>query len=219
VTGTLSASPFDAAGTHAPKGPLLNPRFLQWIWHVDGSLPLAQGQSSDDAFDRLDPLFRERGTSRDRSDDTLTFTKREAGAQDKMVVFDSGVLKIEQDSAGPVLRYRLASRALLFCFLAPLLFIVFAQATVFLGNFEKPKTEAKDKKAKKPPAALNPIDTFLGAPAPEKPKKGKDKEDDKKPSPTPGYVFAGIFAALYAFGRFFEARRIKILFRTHLLGG
>jgi hypothetical protein len=220
VTGTSTANhAFNAAATHASKGFRLNLRIFEWIWHVEGSVPLAPGQSSDDAFDRLDPLFRERGTSRDRTQDTLTFTKKEAAAQDKMVVFDSGVLRIEQDAAGPVLRYRLTSRALLFCLLAPLLFLFLAQATVFLGSLEKPKVEAKDKKAKKPPAALNPIDKFLGAPAPEKPKKGKDKEDDKKPSPTPGYVFAGMFAVLYAFGRYFEARRIKALFRTRLLGG
>jgi len=136
------------------------------------------------------------------------------------VVFNGGVLQVEQDAGGRVLRYHLTSKALLFCFLAPLLFVVLAQATVFLGKVEKPKTEAKDKKAEKPPAVLNPIDKFLGAPAPEKPKKkGKDKEEDKKPSPTPGYVFAGMFAALYVFGRFFEARRIKALFRIRLLGG
>lgn len=221
MTGTPAAQalPFGEL-PRAPEGHRVNLRLFEWIWHVKGSVALAPGQSGEDAFDRLDPLFRERGTTRDRTSDTLTFSKTEAAAQDKMTVFSGGVLKIEQDAAGSVLRYRLASRALLFCFLAPLLFLVFAQATVFIGKFEKPKTETKDKKAdaKKAPVALNPIDKFLGAPAPEKPKKkGADKDDDKKPSPTPAYVFAGIFAALYVVGRIVEGWRIKALFRS-LLG-
>jgi hypothetical protein len=196
-------------------------RFIDGIWHVEGSLPLAPGQSVDDAFERLDPLFRQTGTTRERSGDTLSFRKEIQAAQDKMAVFDGGVLRIEQDAPGLMLRYRLASRALLFCFLAPLLFLAFAQATIVLGKFEKARTEAKGKKpeVKKPPVVLNPIDKALGAPEPDPPKKkGKKDEDDKKPSPTPGYVFAGIFAALYAVGRILEDRRIKALFRKSLLG-
>jgi hypothetical protein len=196
-------------------------RFIDGIWHVEGSLPLAPGQSVDDAFERLDPLFRQTGTTRERTGDTLSFRKEIQAAQDKMAVFDGGVLRIEQDAPGLMLRYRLASRALLFCFLAPLLFLAFAQATIVLGKFEKARTEAKGKKpeVKKPPVVLNPIDKALGAPEPDPPKKkGKKDEDDKKPSPTPGYVFAGIFAALYAVGRILEDRRIKALFRKSLLG-
>ncbi len=217
ATSTASALPFTAPADTAPHRSLLS-RF-DGIWHVTGSLPLAPGESSDDAFDRLDPLFRERGTSRDRTGETLTFSKKEAAAQDKMAVFDGGVLRIEQGEAGPVLRYRLASRALLFCFLAPLLFLFFAQATVFVGKFEKPNIEAKGKKpdAKKTPVPLNPIDKALGAPEPDKSKK-KGAEKDKKPSPTTGYVFAGIFAALYVIGRILEDRRIKALFRKSLIG-
>jgi hypothetical protein len=196
-------------------------RFIDGIWHVEGSLPLAPGQSVEDAFERLDPLFRQTGTTRERTGDTLSFRKEIQAAQDKMAVFDGGVLRIEQDAPGLMLRYRLASRALLFCFLAPLLFLAFAQATIVLGKFEKARTEAKGKKpeVKKPPVVLNPIDKALGAPEPDPPKKkGKKDEDDKKPSPTPGYVFAGIFAALYAVGRILEDRRIKALFRKSLLG-
>ena len=196
-------------------------RFIDGIWHVEGSLPLAPGQSVDDAFDRLEPLFRQTGTTRERTGDTLSFRKEIQAAQDKMAVFDGGVLRIEQDAPGLMLRYRLASRALLFCFLAPLLFLAFAQATIVLGKFEKARTEAKGKKpeVKKPPVVLNPIDKALGAPEPDPPKKkGKKDEDDKKPSPTPGYVFAGIFAALFAVGRILEDRRIKALFRKSLLG-
>ncbi len=202
----------------------MNPRFINWIWHVRGSLALAPGQSSDDALDRLDPLFREAGTSRERTDATLTFQKKNQAAQDKMSVFDDGILCVEQGAAGPVLRYRLTSRALLFCFLAPLLFLGFAQLTIVAGKFqssptEAEKAEAKKKEAKNTPLPMNAIDKFLGAPAPEKPgKKDTKEEDDKKPSPTPAYVFAGIFAALYVVGRILEDRLVKTLFRKRLLG-
>ena len=215
------AMAFDATAPRASLGYSVYRRFIDGIWHVEGSLPLAPGQSVDDAFERLDPLFRQTGTTRERSGDTLSFRKEIQAAQDKMAVFDGGVLRIEQDAPGLMLRYRLASRALLFCFLAPLLFLAFAQATIVLGKFEKARTEAKGKKpeVKKPPVVLNPIDKALGAPEPDPPKKkGKKDEDDKKPSPTPGYVFAGIFAALYAVGRILEDRRIKALFRKSLLG-
>lgn len=212
----------------------MNSRFIDWIWHVRGSLALPPEQSSDDAFDRLDPLFQQTGTSHERSDDTLTFRKKDQAAQDKMSVFDGGVLQIEKSGALPVLRYDLSSRALLFCFLAPLLFLGFAQLTVYMGKLEKPPAEAastsgKDsdapKKAdkKKADVPMNPIDKFLGAPAPEKPKKDekgkdKDKEADKKHSPIPAYVFAAIFATLYVVGRILEDKLVKSLFRKRLLG-
>lgn len=215
-----ATTPPGAAPADAPAASNWHARLTDWIWHVRGSVALAPGQSADEAFDRLDPLFRQTGTSRARTGDTLTFSKKDAAAQDKMVVFTDGVLRVDAGDAGPVLRYRLTSRALLFCFLAPLLFLFFAQSTIVLAKLDKPKTEAKDKKpdAKKTPAPLNPIDKALGAPAPEKPKKkGGDDDKDKKPSPTPGYVFAGIFAALYAIGRVFEARRIRALFARTLL--
>ncbi len=68
----------------------MNLRFIDWIWHVRGSLALAPGQSGDDAFDRLDPLFRQVGTSHERTDDTLVFRKKDQAAQDKMSVFECG---------------------------------------------------------------------------------------------------------------------------------
>jgi len=57
-------------------------RLTDWIWHVRGSLALAPGQSSEDAFDRLSPLFHETGTSYERGNDTLTFRKKDQAAQD-----------------------------------------------------------------------------------------------------------------------------------------
>ena len=210
----------------------MNPRFIDWIWHIRGSLALAPGQSSDEAFDRLDPLFRRTGTSHERTDDTLTFRKKDQAAQDKMSIFDGGMLQIEKGVAGPVLRYHLTSRALLFCFLAPLLFLGFAQLTIAMGKFQKASTEAAGKSGKASDASkkpvkkhadvpMNPIDKALGAPIPEKPKKeGADKAGgrDKKPSPTYAYVFAAIFATLYLIGRILEDRLVRTLFKRRLLG-
>lgn len=203
----------------------MNSRVFDWIWHIRGSLPLTPAQSSEEAFERLDPLFREPGTSHERTNDTLTFRKKDQLAQDKMSIFDGGVLEIEKGAAGPVLRYDLSSRALLFCFLAPLLFLGFAQATIYIGQVERAAAEAKDKKEeeKKEDVVLpqNPIDKFLGSPAPEKPKKdekSKKEEEEKKHSPTSAYVFAALFAALYVVGRIFEDRLARSLFRKRLLG-
>jgi hypothetical protein len=204
----------------------MNLRFIDWIWHIRGSLALAPGQSSGEAFDRLEPLFRQPGTSQERTDDTLVFRKKGQAAQDKMSVFDGGVLQVKKGVAGAALHYHLTSRALLFCFLAPLLFVGFAQLTIALGKLEKASTEAAGKAQKKPDEKdkvlpQNPIDKALGAPAPEKPKKegaGKAEEKKKKPSPTTGYVFAGFFAALYLVGRILEDRLVKALFKKSLLG-
>lgn len=210
-------------------------RLINWIWHVRGSLALAPGQSNDDTFDRLAPLFNETGTTHERADDTLIFRKKDQAAQDKMSVFDSGVLRIEKSAAGPVLRYHLISRALLFCFLLPPLFLGIAQFTIAISKFHKPpieaagksgkaaeasKTAAKAEADKAAPAPLNPIDKFLGAPEPKKPKKGESEggKRNKKPSPTPAYVFAGIFATLYVIGRILEDRLVRMLFRKRLQG-
>lgn len=197
----------------------LDLRFIDWIWHIRGSLPLAPGQSSDDVFDRLDPLFRQTGTSHQRTNETLTFRKKDQAAQDKMSVFDSGSLRIATGAAGPVLRYHLISRALLFCFLAPLLFLGLAQVTIVAAKFDKPPAEAPKKHA---PMRLNPIDKALGAPAPDESKKDKGEgagKRSKKLSPTPAYVFAGIFAALYVVGRILEDWLVKRLFRKRLVEG
>lgn len=208
----------------------MNLRYIDWIWHIRGSLALTPEQSSDEAFDRLDPLFHESGTNRERTNDTLTFRKKNAGAQDKMSIFDGGMLWVERNAGGSVLRYHLTSRALLFCFLAPLLFLAFAQLNVAIGILDKPsaeeaaaeKKEAEEEERKLAARAQNPIDKFLAAPAPEKPEEDdadkEEEEEDEGPSPTPAYVFAGIFAALYVGGRLLEQRLIKSAFRKRLSG-
>jgi GH24 family phage-related lysozyme (muramidase) len=216
-------------------------RFIDWIWHIRGSLALAPGQSSDEAFERLAPLFQQINTTHERADDMLTFRKRKQAPQDKMSIFDGGTLTIEQGVEGSRLRYHLTSRALLACFLAPFLFLAIAAATIHIGTLEKTPTAAEKKEAEEAEKKLasvpmNPIDKFLGAPEPEKPDEKKKKEEaekakakakdgDKKkeeekkgPSPTPAYVFAGIFAALYVGGRILEDWLIKRLFRKRLAG-
>jgi len=208
----------------------VNLRFIDWIWHVRGSLALAPGQTSDEAFERLAPVFMQTGTGHERVGETLIFHKKDPAAQDKMAVFNSGTLWVEKSEAGPVLRYHLISRFLLFCFLAPLLFVAFAQLTVAAAKFQKPEASsasAKSDKAKKDDSKadakkldvqLNPIDKFLGAPAPDNKKKDQKKggKRDKKPSTTPAYVFASFFAVLYIIGRILEDRLVKRLFKKRL---
>ncbi|WP_443969543.1 hypothetical protein [Sphingobium sp. CR28] len=203
----------------------MNARFLDWIWHIKGSLPIAPGQSSDEVFDRLSPLFQEINTTHDRTGDTLTFNKWDQAAQDKMSVFDGGTLTIESGVGAGVLRYHMTSKALLYCFLAPLLFLAIAAATIGIGKLEKSPDEAgkaKKEEKKEMEVRMNPIDKFLGAPAPEKKddkaKKAKEKEEEKEkgPDPTPAYAFAGIFAAVYLVGRILEDRLIRSLFRKTL---
>jgi len=213
---------FATIDTRSPiRGDSVNLRLVDWIWHVRGNLTLAPDMSRDEVFDRLDPVFRQRGTSKERVDDTLVFQKRDPDAQDRLSVFDSGVLRLERGASGIVLHYHLISRALLFCFLAPLLFLGIAQLTIAIGNHQKAAAEAAAKAGKAPKKKsekavfpLNPIDKALGAPAPEKPKK-KEKDDDG-PSPTPAYVFAALFAALYVVGRVLEDRLVQSLFRKRL---
>lgn len=198
----------------------MNLRFIDWIWHVRGALPVPEGQSGAEALARLEPLFHQMGTSHVRGDDVLEFSKTDPASQDPMAVFDAGTLRIEQGPQGALLRYRLKSRALLFCLLAPLLFLAFAQLTIWSGAGEKPKdAAAQEEKAKKQDALppMNPVDKFLGAPAPEKPKDGEGGgRRGRKPSPTPSYVFAGIFAVLYVVGRILEDRLVRRLFRKTL---
>ena len=133
-----------------------------------------------------------------------------------MSVFDAGVLSIDKGAAGYFLRYKLTSRALLFCFFAPVLFLGIAQLTISLNKFDKSPPHAEKKHA---PPALNPIDKALGAPAPDDPNKkgaGSSGDRDKKPSPTAAYILAAMFAILYIVGRVLEDRMVRRLFRKKL---
>jgi hypothetical protein len=203
-------------------------RLIDWIWTVRGELPLPAGQGADEAFARLEPFFREPGTSFDQGAGTLTFTKKDPLAQDRMSIYDAGELRVEQQADHAILRYWMTSRSLLFCFLAPLLFIAFGQIIVGVGLLVGPETEQADKKKKDEKKdevrQLHWIDQMLGAPAPEKPK--KDEKDKKKEegqknrySPTSAYVFAGLFALLYIIGRILEDRLIRRRFLRSLTEG
>ncbi|WP_446657679.1 hypothetical protein [Blastomonas sp. SL216] len=200
-------------------------RLIDWIWTVRGDINLPEGLSAEQAFARLDPFFHEPGTRFDRSDDSLTFSKKDPVAQDKMSIYDTGVLRIERDGGGAVLRYWMTSKSLLFCFLAPLLFVAFGQLIVGVGLLAGPGTEQadkkKDEKKKDEVRPLHWIDQALGAPEPEKPKKDdKDKKEGKNQfSPTSAYVFAGLFALLYIIGRILEDRLIRRRFQRSLAGG
>ncbi len=199
-------------------------RYIDWIWRIRGSLPLAPGQSGAEVFDKLGPLFQEKGTSYERSGHTLLFRKKDQAAQDKMSIYDSGALHVEQSGAESRLRYDLFSRALLFCFLAPFLFLAFSQAIIALGEYEmanKPAETSEKKDKEKAERPMHPIDKFLGAPEPEKKDKKKEEEEAKeeerkKYSPTPAYVFAGIFSVLYVAGRILEAFLIRREFKKRL---
>lgn len=196
------------------------------IWRITGRIELPPGQSPAAAIDRLEPLFDAINTRYERSDDALIFSKKDPAAQDRMAVFDAGILHVATDgSNGPELRYTLNSRILLACFLAPLLFLGFAQITLTTGAWEKAAAEAekKAKPDKKKDDAkefvLNPIDVALGAPAPRTKSEiaaERAKKEKEPPSATPAFVFAGIFAALYAIGRILEARLVGALFRKAL---
>lgn len=202
----------------------MNLRYIDWIWHVRDSVPLPDGQTTDDALDRIEPMLDQMDTTHQRGEDTLTFHRKAPTPQDPLSVFEDGILQVEETTQGRTLRYHLVSKALLFCFLLPLLFVGFGQLTLYVGAYQKAAAEAKekaggDKKKKDEPKVLelNPIDKMLGAPAPEKPKKGE--EGGRKPSATAAYVFAGIFAFLYVVGRFLEPWLVRRRFRARLTEG
>lgn len=202
--------------------------YIDMIWRVRGEVPIDSSLSPDEAFARLDPLLRSPGTTMAAEGNALTYAKHNPAAQDKLATFTRGRLWIERAGAGAVLRFDLFSHALLLCFLAPLLFLGFAQLAVTVNAYEKAAAEAsekdkgKDKKDEdkpKPVKKLNPIDEFLGAPAPEDPNKKKDKkdEDEGRHSPEPGYFLAGLFAALYLLGRWLEPWLVRRRFRAALM--
>ena len=196
---------------------------IENIWRVRGAVPIDAGMSAAEAFARVDPLLRTPGTSLSEEGGVLTYTKRNPQAQDKLATFTRGRMWIEQAGAGAVLRFDLFSHALLLCFLTPLLFLGFAQMAIAINAWEASGAEASEKAAKKdekPKAAkkLNPVDEFLGAPAPEDPSKKKkdEKKDEGRHSPDEGYVLAGIFAAIYLVGRWLEPFLVRRRLRAAL---
>jgi hypothetical protein len=219
-----------AAARLGQAGPLvrgLKLPLIDNIWRVRGAVPVDPAMSAEEAFARIDPLLRTPGTTLDIEAGALTYSKHNPAAQDKLATFTRGRMWIERAGAGAVLRFDLFSHALLFCFLAPLLFLGFAQLAITVNAWEAAAAKAeeaaqkdkkKDEEKPKPVRKLNPIDEWLGAPAPEDPNKKKDKEDEEEGthSPEPGYFLAGLFAALYLLGRWLEPWLARRRFRAAL---
>ena len=191
------------------------------IWRVRGEVPIDPALTAEEAFARLDPLLRTPGTSLTVAGSTLTYAKHNPAAQDRLATFTRGNLRVERSGAGAVLRFDLFSHALLLCFLAPLLFLGFAQMAVAINDWEKAganvSQKAKDDDKPKPVRALNPVDQFLGAPAPEDPNAKEDgKEDEGRHSPDKGYFMAGLFALIYLVGRWLEPWLVRRRLRAAL---
>ena len=203
----------------------MNLRFIDWIWRVRGRLETGPNQSPKEVFARLDSLFQEENTTRRIDGDTLTFTKSRQRPQDKMSVFDGGALRVTNG----ILRYDMSSKALLACFVAPLLFFTLGHVGVAFDKWRNPpevvaaKAEAAKKrsKVKAEDVPMHSIDQFLGAPQPEKKKKGEEEigKRNRKPSMTTAYVFMGIFFALWLLGRILENVLIHSRLRKMLMEG
>lgn len=200
--------------------------YIEKIWRIEDALLLDEPLTPAEAFARLDPLFQTDGTRYAIEGDTLGYHKTNPRAQDKLATFTSGTLRVEQAQGTTRLTYQAASTALLLCFLAPLLFLFFAQVMEAANQWERAKAEAsesanKDKKDEakdKPLPKLHPIDVMLGAPAPKDPKADKKKEPKDKFKTTPAYALAGLFFALFLVGRVLEPWLLKRTFRQALTG-
>jgi hypothetical protein len=198
---------------------------IDHIWRARGAVPIDPAMSAEEAFARLDPLLRSPGTTLAAEGEALSYAKHNPAAQDKLATFTRGRLWIERAGAGAVLRFDLFSHALLLCFLAPLLFLGFAQLANAINAWEASGTEASEKAEKKdadkpkPVRKLNPVDEFLGAPAPEDPSKKKDKKKDEgRHSPDEGYYLAGFFGLVYLVGRWLEPFLVRRRLRAALAG-
>lgn len=209
-------------------GPALmafNLRYIDRIWRARGEVLIDEALSAEEAFTRLDPLFQTPGTTYAVEGATLAYAKHNPAAQDKLATFTSGTLRLEPQAGGGVrLRFHVASRALLLCFLAPLLFLGFAQAMVTVNAWEKAAEAAQSAKSEghkdKPKAApqLHPLDQWLGAPAPEDPaKKKNEKQNKEKFNPTAAYVLAGLFFVIWMVGRVLEPWLLRRTLRAALL--
>lgn len=203
--------------------------FIERIWNVEGSLDLNPPLTSAEAFERLNPLLQAAGTTYDIDGDTLTYSKDNPAAQDKMASFTKGTLQVAGGQGGSKLVYRLKSPALLMCFLAPLLFLAIAQFMILINNMDGTGADARsdaaaeeEEEEDKEVQPLHPLDVFLGAPAPEQPGEDESEEEEKEKdeghSTTPAYVLAALFAFLYGVGRVLEPWLIRRHFLRALYG-
>lgn len=196
---------------------------FDWIWCIKGKLSIEPTQSSSEAFVKIESLFQTGNTNYKVDGETLTFTKNNPLPQDKMSIFDSGVLRV----SGAMLHYDLKSRALLACFLAPLFFFALGHAGVAMDQWRNPpevvkaKAEAAKKRSliKPEDVPMNPVDKALGAPVPEKKKDGEEiGKRNRKPSMKTAYTYMGIFFALWIAGRILEHKLVHNLFRKRFAG-
>lgn len=203
--------------------------YIEKIWRVDGSLALDEPLTPQEAFARLDPLFQTEGTRYAVEGDTLGYVKTNPRAQDPLATFTSGTIRVEQSAGATRLTWQAASTALLLTFLAPLLFLFFAQVMEAANAYERAKAEAseakkdakKDEAKDKPVPRLHPIDVMLGAPAPKDPKADKAKPKEPKPKfkTTQAYVLSGLFFVIFLVGRVLEPWLLKRTFRRALSHG
>ena len=201
---------------------------LDRIWRVKSAFTLDKPLVADDVFEKLSPLFQTQGTEVSLEGNTLTYSKKNPAAQDRLATFTSGTLQVNQTDGSTRLSYELGSTALFLCFLAPLFFLAFGQFATLINAIEKPAIEAekaqeerKRQEEAQKPIELHWIDTMLGVPEPEQP--GEDGGDEKEReelegnhSPEMGYALAGIFCAIYGVGRMLEPYLVKRTFRAAL---
>ncbi|MGB3469376.1 MAG: hypothetical protein WBA51_00970 [Erythrobacter sp.] len=203
----------------------INLPFIDAIWRARGALVVDEEMTPAKAFERLDPMFQLHGTRYAVDGDTLTYTKENPTPQDRLATFTRGSLKVEAQQGRIRVSYDVRSHALLYCFLAPLLFLSFAGLALGLNVIDPPKEKDETEEsaeADEEPARLHWIDQMLGAPEPDNPDEKDDKEesdeDEVEPrhSPTSAYVLAGIFFLIYCVGRFLEPFLLRRTLRRAL---
>lgn len=218
-----------------------NVPYLDRIWRVESFIEIEENLSADEAFKRMEPLFQTQGTTLERQDNTLVYSKKNPNAQDKLATFTAGTLRHEQAGGITRLSYDVTSTALFLCFLAPFFFLAFAGLTLVVNELEAPfvaaqKAEEEKKKAEEgeeeeEKIELHWIDQMLGAPEPEQPgeedeeeksedrkKRGEEDEEEIEGnhSPTRSLYLAGIFFLIYCVGRVLEPYLLKRTFRRAL---
>ncbi|MEE4199675.1 hypothetical protein [Erythrobacter sp.] len=205
-------------------------RLFERIWRVRSSLPLEEDLSTSQVFERLDPLFQTPGTEVDIAGDTLTYSKANPAAQDKLATFTSGTLTVTEREGAPALAYDVRSTALWVCFLAPLFFAGMALLAMGLNTLDpvdpdRDRSAQEESEEAEPPRELHWIDQMLGAPAPEteeekERREAEEGEDEEEAHDwIPGAVLAVMFIVIFAVGRVLEPYLLRRTLRTALRGG
>lgn len=117
--------------------------YIDRIWRVRDSLTIDPPQLQGEVFSKMDGLFKAEGTSHLVDGDTLTFTKKDPLAQDRMAIYNKGNLQLIQREQTSELHWDMSSPTLMFCFVLPFFFLAIAgvleesrkSAFVFAGIF------------------------------------------------------------------------------------